>query len=206
MAWRWVERVWEYIESITDRILSVFNTNALVDRIVDRGIDDIESLTDAISRGDITVDGWHGSMRERIKQLYEQLTDLGAGGHDKVTDAQWSDATRRLFEQYKFLDNFARQITEGKLTKGQIERRSKMYVNSSRQTYWSIRNDKAKARFTREKWNAIGDDNTCGPCADADAMGWQPLGTFAEPASGIVVVGETFCEGLTACRCTKIFR
>ena len=76
---------------------------------------------------------------------------------------------------------------------------------STRGSVELVRKAKAK-KYTEELWTAIGDANTCQACSDADAMGWQPMGTFAEPGSGEVVKGETFCEGLSSCRCEKSYR
>jgi len=80
-----------------------------------------------------------------------------------------------------------------------------MYVNSARSSFWTVLDRQMRdAGYTQERWEAIGDANTCSPCNEGDMMGWQPIGTFAEPGSGYVLrEPATECAGLSSCRCRK---
>ena len=207
MAWNWDDRTERYRHTITGRFLSYTDVNRIVNQSIDVTIANVENLAAAVARGDITVDTWQLAMRAQIKKAYIWQAELAAGGRSRMTPEFWGVVGGRIRGQYKYLDNFAKQLADGALTEGQVARRSRMYISSSRQVYWAIRTRKAKAKkYTEELWTAIGDANTCQACSDADAMGWQPMGTFAEPGSGEVVKGETFCEGLSSCRCEKSYR
>jgi hypothetical protein len=83
-----------------------------------------------------------------------------------------------------------------------------MYVNSARGAYWLTRDQAEKDRgMTVEIWHVIGDKHTCSPCSDAAEAGAQPIGTFAQPGSGIVRLSPvTVCQGYSACRCKKSYR
>lgn len=207
MAWNWDDRVERYRDTITGRFLSYADVNRIVDQSIDVTIANVENLAAAIARGDITVDAWQLAMRAQIKKVYIWQAELAAGGRAQMTPTFWGVVGGRIRGQYRYLDNFARQLAAGRLTEGQIARRSCMYINSARQVYWAIRTRKAKAKkYTEELWITQGDESVCEPCVDAGQMDWQPMGTFAEPGSGTVLAGESFCLGLTNCRCQKRYR
>lgn len=210
MAWRWEERIGRYggyRDTATGRFLSQESVVGLVNESIDKIIAEVSGLAGSIARGDIAVDAWQQTMRNLIKQVYIWHGELAGGGRGNMTPEYWGVIGGRIRGQYRYLDNFARQLAAGQLTEGQIRSRSTMYINSARQTYWAIRTRMARKRgYTEEKWITKGDEAVCGPCTEAGAMDWQPIGTFAEPGSGTVIPGETFCEGLTRCRCEKEYR
>lgn len=210
MPWRWepkIGRYGGYRDVATGRFVSQESVVNIVNESIDSVIAEVGSLAESIARGDIAIDAWQRAMRERIKQVYIWQAELAAGGRVQMTPEYWGVVGGRIYGQYRYLDNFARQLAEGKLTEGQIRARSGMYINSARQVYWAIRTREARKRgYTEERWITKGDENVCSPCGEAGVSDWQPIGTFGEPGSGTVVEGETFCEGLTHCRCEKEYR
>lgn len=210
MPWRWeaeIGRYGGYRETATGRFISQESVVDIVNESIDKVIIEVENLAGAVARGDITVGAWQQAMRDQIKQTYIWQAELAAGGRAHMTQQYWGVVGGRIYGQYRYLDNFAAQLANGQLTEGQIRSRSTMYINSARQTYWAIRTREAKKRgYTEERWITKGDESVCSPCGEAGTTDWQPIGTFAEPGSGTVVIGETFCEGLTRCRCEKEYR
>lgn len=188
------------------------NERIPLDRVADLAdelIDDInetatDELIDMILDERITVEEWKRTFSVVLKDLFILLAILGAGG----VLLDWSGIEVQLAIQYGYLDRFAEQVAAGDLTAGDIRRRAHMYVNSTRQGFWRQLDRQARELgYTEERWHAIGDDATCGPCMEADLMGWQPLGRFAEPGSGVVLRNPTtMCSGLTSCRCRKLYR
>lgn len=207
MPWVYDSRVGKlggYRDTTTGRFVSEEMLPVIVNADIDNIIGRVSDLASAIARGDIAVDAWLLSMRARIKEAYITQAILAVGGRDRMTQAYWGAVGGRIYGQYRYLDNFARQLAVGRLTEGQINSRATMYINSARQVFWAIRTRMAKAAgYSQEQWITKGDENVCEPCDEAGEMGWQPLGTFAEPGSGTVMAGETYCEGLTRCRCEK---
>ena len=198
-----------YRDSVTGRVISQQQATFLIDQAIDRTQTEITTqINYLLDNGQISVADWQKAMSETIKDAYIQQAELAAGGRENMTQAMWGSLSTPLQEQYKYLSNFAKEIADGKLSIGQIQMRSKMYINSSREVYWRVKDRQMKAQgLKQEKWDAIGDDSTCGPCAEADAMGWQPLGTFAQPGSGNVLRSPlTHCQGLTSCRCQKRYQ
>jgi hypothetical protein len=120
----------------------------------------------------------------------------------------WEAVQILLLIQLGWLDRFALEVATGTVSKAEAGRRMRMYVNSARSGFWTVLDRKMlEAGYTEENWDAIGDRNTCSPCNEADGMGWQPIGTFAQPGTGVVLVDPvTECQGLSSCRCRKRYR
>lgn len=211
-GWLWdsqAGQLGQYRDFATGRLLSDDEVTEIVNGIVDEtNGESIETLNTMLEDGRLSAEEWALAFALLLEIIYIQQAELGAGGESQMTPALWLLVIAALSVQYDFLENFAQQISAGQLTAAQIEARTKMYVNSSREAFWTVKDEKAKQTgLTEERWVAIGDDATCNPCFDADGMGWQPIGTFAQPGSGRVLVSPlTLCDGLTNCRCEKFYR
>jgi hypothetical protein len=208
-AWVWDPRTGNYRDLATGRFLLRDQVVNLVDTLVDRANEQgAGTLATMLSDGRLNTADWQAGMARLIKNTYIQQTELAAGGRANVTREMWGSVGGQVAEQYRYLRDFAREVESGSLTAAQIRARSEMYISSSREAFWRVKDRQARAQgFTEERWVPIGDDSTCGPCSDAGAMGWQPIGTFAQPGSGRVRNSpETSCQGLTRCRCQKEYR
>lgn len=181
----------------------------LIDKVVDKTTAEITDKAALLFEdGVLTVVMWEEVVSVAIKYVYIQFALMASGGVNNVFDEVWEWVEEILHTQWGFLRGFVRDMFAGKLSLGRIKQRTAMYINSARQIFWRIRDWIMNLfRYKRERWHAVGDNATCGPCAHADDMGWQPLGTFAQPGSGrVLMVPATYCEGLTNCRCTKSYR
>ena len=209
IRWIWEVGTQRYRNLDTGRFIGRAEVVNLVNDVVDRTIDDpVATINTMLGDKRLNAADWKTAFGRQIKNVYIQQAELAAGGREQMTPQLWGMVGGSVREQYRYLDDFARQVANGQLTQAQIEARTKMYINSSREAYWRVKDVQAQAQgMTEERWIAIGDDSTCGPCSDADAMGWQKIGTFAQPGSGRVLVSpQTNCQGLTNCRCTKEYR
>lgn len=206
--WVWEAGTRRYRNLTTGRFVGRIEIANLVNGIVDRTDNPVSALNTMLEDKRLNAADWKTGFARQIKNAYIQQAELAAGGRAQMTPQLWGMVGGTVREQYRYLDDFAKQVANGQLTPAQIEARTKMYVNSSREAFWRVKDAKARSEgMTQEKWNAKGDDSTCEPCADADAMGWQPIGTFAQPGSGRVRNSPpTHCQGLTNCRCEKEYR
>ena len=198
-----------YRDLATGRFLSNTDVIGIVNGIADRTTGDpVTTINTMLADGRLNTADWKTGFARQIKNAYIQQAELAAGGRSQMTPQMWGSVGGSVREQYRYLDKFAKQIESKQLTPVQIEARTKMYINSSRESFWRIKDMKARGTgMTEERWVDEGDSNVCGPCADAGAMGWQPIGTFAQPGSGQVLVKpKTSCQGLTNCRCEKEYR
>ena len=207
--WVWETGTQRYRDLATGRFLSNTDVIGIVNDIVDKTTDNpVTTINTMLADGRLNVANWKTGFARQIKNAYIQQAELAAGGRAGMTPQMWGSVGGSVREQYRYLDKFAKQIEGKQLSPVQIEARTKMYINSSRESYWRIKDMKAQgAGMTEERWIDEGDSDVCGPCSDAGAMGWQPIGTFAQPGSGRVMNRpRTNCQGLTNCRCRKEYR
>ena len=155
-----------------------------------------------VASGELDVGSWQSMMRKEIKTRYIQQYLAGRGGVGPMTQADYGSIGGMIADQYRYLDRFASEIAEGKLSEAQIAQRSEMYLNSSREAY--ERGQKRAMEIAGLKqvaWiNTPGE--ICPDCLELADLGWQKAdpwpfrvgGSMAYPGSG-----ATVC--LTNCRC-----
>jgi hypothetical protein len=143
-----------------------------------------------------------------LKDTFLVLAALGIGGLLFLDEGLRSQMQDALDRQLGYLADFASQVARGQLSLRAIRQRSRMYVNSSRGSYWLSRDEfERRRRMIQSKWITRGDNRVCPPCTEAEDLGWQILGSFGQPGSGIVTLHPlTLCLGLTSCRCRKEYR
>jgi len=179
--------------------------DALIDAVDE---DEIDELLDILSEEPTAeeTETWKTGFWLLLKELYLALALIAAAGALTVGDVEGVQFL--LLLQLTYLDRFAQEVATGAVSKAEAGRRMRMYVNSARSSFWTVLDRQMlDAGYAEERWHAIGDAHTCGPCNEADGMGWQPIGTFAEPGTGYVLRDPTTeCEGLSSCRCRKVYR
>lgn len=181
----------------------------LVDQLIDTvNEDEVDEILDILSDSptEEETQRWKSSFWLLLKVTYLALAFVAAAGALSVSELE--NVQILLQAQLFYLDRFAQEVAAGAISKPEARRRMRMYVNSSRSAFWTVLDREMRdAGYTEERWDAIGDRNTCSPCTEADMMGWQPIGTFGEPGSGYVLRNPTTeCAGLSSCRCRKEYR
>ena len=196
----------EWVDEAHGRTLDLSGAGDLVDELIDStNEDDIDEILEMLGEEPTPeeVDRWKKRFWLLLKWLYVSLALAAAAGALTVGDLEAVQIL--LLVQLTWLDRFAQEVATGAISKAEAGRRMRMYVNSARSSFWTVLDRMMRdAGYTQERWLAIGDKNTCSPCTEADGMGWQPIGTFAEPGTGYVLRNPTTeCQGLTFCRCQK---
>jgi len=157
-------------------------------------------LVDFVVDGVTSPEDFRELFREEIKREYIREYLLGIGGREQMTPRDWGSIGGMLAEQYRYLDEFARQIAAGELTPEQIAARAQMYVISAREAYERAHGRNAEALgMSEELWVMDESKEHCDDCAAYADAGWQPIGAFPMPGDG-----TTAC--LTNCGCQKLYR
>lgn len=199
----------EWIDEVLGRRISLDGAADLVDELIDAvSEDEIDEILDILGDEPTPekVDEWKRRFWALLKWLFLALALLAAAG--ALLPEDWEAIQILLMVQLVYLDRFAQELASGAISVAEARRRMRMYVNSARSAFWTVLDRQMReAGYTQEKWIAIGDENTCQACMHAHGMGWQPIGTFAEPGSGYVLRNPTTeCSGLTHCRCRKTYK
>ena len=160
-----------------------------------------DRLTDQLSSRQIDLNRWIMDMREVTKDTYSTEYMWGKGGRNNMTQRDWGIIGRELRDQYGFLDNFANDMAQGKLTEAQARVRARMYIDGGTQMYERARSESMglprlsqypadgqtqcltkckchleynKAESGWEVYWVLGDAEHCHDCEDMAAE-WNPL-------------------------------
>jgi hypothetical protein len=133
--WGWLDNVKQFINTVIDRVLGRDAEHTLLDKVIDIGKDDTLKTSGTLFDDAITLGRWETDMRQIIKDTYIQCYLMGIGGEGQLSQKDFGSIGGMLADQYRYLNGFAQEIADGKLTPAQIEARIQMYINSARESY-----------------------------------------------------------------------
>jgi hypothetical protein len=163
---------------------------------------------DQLAAGTLDVGTWQDQMRGEIKREILRQYLIGRGGLDNMSPLDYGSCGGMCGDQFRYLDNFAKEIAAGNLTKGQIRRRSEMYINSAREAF-----ERAKERAAAEaglnevRWflDPSPEVEHChgNPgCVELSEMGWQKADPWPfRKGREKLYCGSGGTPCLTSCRC-----
>lgn len=199
--WYWDDGSHRYRDAETGRYISFRQIVELRDTYIERSMGGVNNLASRISTGDINVQQWVLEMRTAIKDAYISEYMLARGGIDAMTQSDWGRLGQMIRGQYGYLQNFATDIQNGKLSVEQVAMRARMYMDSATQAYEKANaishglpglpaypgdgqtvcraNCKCEWRYeeTETEWLCfwdLGDAEHCPDC-ESNASRWNPL-------------------------------
>lgn len=119
----------------TGTIIGQAKMVALRDTYTAASIVETNVLSAGLASGEVNLTKFVLGMRQQVKDAYINQYLLAGGGRNAMTPADWGRIGREIRDQYGFLDKFAVDIQQGKLTAAQIQARSNQYINGSTQMF-----------------------------------------------------------------------
>lgn len=199
-GYRWDPASARYRSNSTGRYVARGRIVELLDESIQETQTRMVALTTAFHEGRIAPAVWVEQMSTNLKRLHLQNRALGAGGWDRLTQADYGAVGGRLRAEYQRLGDFAVAIQNGDSSIAQSLNRVNMYAGTARRQYWQAheaRQIAAPGMVTIEKRN-LGHAEHCSDCVEYYNRGWQMLGTLPEPGD------ESQC--MSNCQCTKEYR
>lgn len=200
----WDKSANRYRDKATGRFLAWNTVYSLVEQSLVASSNVANTLAEYVSAGSISVDDWLRLMREEIKGEYIRQYLASVGGRQMMTKADWGSVGGMIADQYRYLNDFAKEIAAGNLTEGQIKMRANMYINSAREAF-----ERAKARVAVSAgydlvfWDVDTLVENCSGCVAFNQMGWVKIAD--NPYKGAFPgSGDTVC--LTNCHCTLRYK
>jgi hypothetical protein len=182
------------------RFLSEKSVQALVDRRIDRLDAQLRRFTRMLADGSITLDQWQGSVREAIKAAHLQAAIIGHGGRDGMGSAEYGRVGQRLRQEYAFLQGFARDLLDQRVSAPMALARIGLYAQSVRGSFWegaSIRKEQQGFSLMRRILDPLAQH--CSDCLAFAARGIVPIGSVPLPGQR--------CACRARCRCSvRYFR
>jgi hypothetical protein len=198
---RFDESSWRYdpisgrYRGANGRFLSARAVEALVDGRINKLGAELRRFTRMLSAGDITLDQWQGSVREALKLVHVQAAIIGNGGRETMRANDWGRIGQRLRVEYAFLQGFARDLLDGRVSSAMADRRIQLYAQSVRSTYWegtAIRSEKQGYSLMRRILDAQA--KHCENCLAYAARGVVPIGSLPLPGQR--------CQCRANCKCS----
>jgi len=163
-----------------------FLSQASVEKLVDARIDKLESslkrITRMLSNGNITLDQWDASVREAIKGAHIQAAIVGYGGKDQMGSGEYGRIGQRLRSEYAYLQGFARDLLDQRVSAPMAAARIGLYAQSVRGSYWQgteLRKQQQGYGLMRRILDPQAQH--CQDCIDHAARGLAPIGSLPMP-------------------------
>lgn len=115
-SWIWVGDLKRYRDLDTGRFVSGDQVLDWVSLSIGASDSAMDTLSQLLASGQLNVQGWERAMREEIKDEYIRQYILGKGGLEQMTQQDWGSIGGMLADQYRYLDNFADEVADGKLS------------------------------------------------------------------------------------------
>lgn len=180
------------------RFVARRQVRSAIDRALENAGREMRAVTQALRAKELTITQWKLVMRREIKNVHLYSAASARGGWAELTQSQLGQVGKIVGEQYRYLDNFARQLSSGKVRRdGKILGRAEMYAQAGRRTYHAIDERLHEARGYEEERNMLGAGDNCAECIAEEAQGWVPIGS-------LVPVGMRTC--LSRCNCSVEYR
>ena len=175
-----------------------FLSQASVEKLVDARIDKLESslkrFTRMLGDGNITLDQWEASVREAIKGAHIQAAIVGYGGKDQMGASEYGRIGQRLRSEYAYLQGFALDLLEQRISFPMALARIGLYAQSVRGSYWQgTELRKQEQGFSLMRRILDPQAQHCEDCLGFAARGIVPIGSVPLPGQR--------CACRARCRC-----
>ena len=197
-----------YVSAATGRIVSTNTVLSVMEGQIEQARGNIRGICEQLANEQINLAQWQTAMKDEMRSIHTKTAALSKGGWAQMSQADWGALGRISRDQYAFLENFAKEIYEGKQPifnlageiSGNFLRRADLYGQAGVTTYWEM--EKRTAQGAGADYEARELDPAvvkhCDCCIDQAALGWRTI------ASGdIYPIGACTCT--TNCRCRKKF-
>lgn len=134
--WTWDDRSNRYRETATGRFIGISQMYDMRSVYLEAQ----KTRTDEIARNylenNISLTDYYDQNKAIIKESYTAMYELGVGGRNMMTQADWGRVGGILREQYRYYDNLVMQVKNGEISMAQASARMKMYINSAHEALW----------------------------------------------------------------------
>jgi hypothetical protein len=177
------------------RFLSEKGVESLVNGRIDKLDSQLRRFTRMLADGALTLDQWQGSVREAIKAAHLQAAIIGHGGRSGMGAAEYGRIGQKLRQEYAYLQGFARDLLEQRVSPAMALARIGLYAESVRSSFWegtSIRKEQQGFGLMQRILDPTAQH--CSDCVAYASRGIVPIGSLPLPGQR--------CACRARCRCT----
>lgn len=133
--WEWDQPSKRYRNRDSGRYMSSRQMLPLRDAFIDAQKEAVTDLVDRLVDGEISTNRFVQEMRNLIKTSFVDEYALAHGGRHNMTSRDFGIVGQMCRSQYSYLNNFAAEMNDGKLSPGQIRARGRLYIEAASQAY-----------------------------------------------------------------------
>jgi len=190
----WDGKSQRYRNKETGRFISKEIVKQLSQQRTELVKNDLETISQLLLEGKINLRTWQTETAKTLKILHAQQYILGVGGQSNVGKSEYLEIGRELKVQYRYLQRFAADLRNGKMTSAQFKRRGKMYADSSKVSFFRGRTKAARdAGYTHGK-RLLGIAEHCPDCLRHHARGVVPIADLIMPTQQCVCSSQCRCN------------
>jgi len=176
------------------RFISPQKIRTEIDAVIETSEKRMRTAARNFNDGKINLPAFQIEMRDLLKSTHIIAGTIATGGKAQMLAKDWGEVGRGLKEQYKFLNNFARQISQGRVSAAQIENRARSYAASGRVAYerkvMIMQTDNAETKLARRVLSVA---EHCQPCVSWARKGFVAIETLPP-------LGSLTCRSHCRCR------
>lgn len=196
-TYQWEQRSRRYRDRTSGKFLSKSAIAQLTQLRIAQVTQDLHSLGNLLLDGKITLRAWQEQFAVSLKILHTQQYLLGTGGQSHVQNEDYLVLARELKSQYKYLRNFAVDLTRGVMSPAQFKVRAAMYAKAVKVSYFRGEKQAAVRSGLDGAYRVLGEAEHCVECLEYHAQGMVPIDR--------VILPQTFCSCMVNCKCSLLF-
>ncbi|MBD2492539.1 hypothetical protein [Aulosira sp. FACHB-615] len=197
MSYRWEPQSLRYRDTKTGRFLPQRAIASLIQLRISQVAQELQQLGDRLLSNQVTLKDWQLQTAQTLKILHTQQYMLGVGGDAQVQDSDLRAIAAELVNQYKYLQNFATDLTQERVSVAQFKVRLGMYASAAKVSYFRGEKEAAKRSGFNGAMRVLGDAEHCEDCPRYAALGAVPIDEVIYPTQ------ECACR--INCKCSLLW-
>lgn len=134
-GWSWDPATRRYREEDTGRSYGERELRGLRERFLRQVTDRTLVVTGQLANRQISLEDWELEMRRVVKDAFGTAYMLSRGGRNAMTQGDWGRVGQMVGRQYRYLNQYAREIDGETVTRNKALSRAQLYVQAAMQSY-----------------------------------------------------------------------
>ena len=172
------------------RFVSDSQVQTQVTKLVNSTEQNFKSFAKDLNSGNINLAEFQIRFADELKTAHSLAASIGIGGRNQMNPSDWALVGSSIKEQYQFLNEFARDIENKRLSPNQLEFRAGLYSKAIHSTFHKFaKRLKGSVGKTMSR-RVLHARESCPDCAEWANKGFVPI--EEQPAIGALAC-KVFC-------------
>ena len=133
--WVWNQETKRYRNTETGETLTENKQVQLRDRLINLWMERVRLMAERLTIGELTIQEWTLGMRRETMSVFSDEYMMALGGWNSMYAEDFTNLAVMVYDQFRYLQDFAEVVKQGQLSKAQIGARSELYIASATQSF-----------------------------------------------------------------------